>query len=71
MTMKLVVGNSAIGFDSCEVEMKNAKLRLIKGTISGREAVMRKCISNYNKGEESYTTPAGDQLPVFLRGAQE
>ena len=64
---KLTLGNSNAGYDTCLVEISTSgKAKLVDGTINGRSSVIKKCVANYNRGQNYYLTTAGDQLPFVI-----
>lgn len=67
MKKQIKVGDSTRGYDSAMVVINaQGKARLIGESVVGRITVIRKCIANYNKGVMSYTTTAGDELPISV-----
>ena len=67
MIRKLTLGNSNTGYDTCLVEINDkGKAKLVDGTINGRASVLKKCVANYNRGDNYYITTAGDQLPFVI-----
>jgi len=67
MTKQIRIGDSTRGYDNALVNVRpSGKIAIIEGSYSGRITIIKKCIANYNRGIMTYTTSAGDELPITV-----
>ena len=63
---KITIGDSTRGFDIAEMSGRAGNFRLVKGSIQGRAALLRRAVANLNRGQQSVVTTGGDELPIHV-----